>query len=615
MQPIQLKSIGDLVREMEQDDKMGNTKTSKYVTYYQRKNLDQIDAYINSRHISGSTDALGREKPFFNIVTAIRNIWYRATDIDRKNINLTATKKADYVLSMVANILIKKWMRKIRFGKFLNEWGRVQATYGGAVSRFLEKDGQLIPEVIPWNRIICDPIDFDNNIKIIKLWLTPAQLTENPNYDKDMVSQLLNAQESRETTDGEKKDSKGNYIEVLEVYGRLPLYHITENEDDQDKYEDMFCVMSYVVDNTKGKADYTDYYLVNPIRKKKCLRLDNLIDEDGRAIGVGAVESGFEEQWMKNHTVKAIKDQLDIASKLITQTSDGSFVGQNVLSMIENGDILIHKPNQPLTRINNQPDIAALQSFGNEWLVNYNQKASASEAMKGETPKSGTAWRQTEAILIESHSLFEQMVENKGLSLEEMFTDFIIPFIKKKMDTSEEISEILESHQIRKLDTMFLPAEVSRRVNRKVIDNVLSKTKEDVERGDLMTPEQQMNMAGQERMGIENALQQMGNQRFIKPSEIKTKTWKDALRDFEWNIDIDVTGESEDKQAILSTLNTVLQVIGSKPDILEDERARAIFGKILENVKAMSVSEIAALESPSPAMAAPAQQATNLEVK
>jgi hypothetical protein len=32
------------------------------------ENINKIDAYINSRHVSGKTDSMGREKPFFNIV-------------------------------------------------------------------------------------------------------------------------------------------------------------------------------------------------------------------------------------------------------------------------------------------------------------------------------------------------------------------------------------------------------------------------------------------------------------------------------------------------------------------------------------------------------------------
>jgi hypothetical protein len=89
-----------------------------------------------------------------------------------------------------------------------------------------------------------------------------------------------------------------------------------------------------------------------------------LIEEDRRAQSIGAVEHLFEAQWMTNHSVKGIKDRLDLASKLIYQTSDANLAGQNVLSSIENGDIIVHGINQPLTEINKEnADITALQNY------------------------------------------------------------------------------------------------------------------------------------------------------------------------------------------------------------------------------------------------------------
>jgi len=149
--------------------------------------------------------------------------------------------------------------------------------------------------------------------------------------------------------------------------------------------------------------------------------ITHLIEEDNRSQAIGAVEHLFEAQWMNNHTAKGIKDHLDLASKLIFQTADETFVGQNAIQAIETGDILVHAPNEPLTQLNNSShDITQMQNYGQMWKSLGNEITGISEAMMGSTPKSGTAWRQTEAILSESHDLFELMTENKGLHIEEM---------------------------------------------------------------------------------------------------------------------------------------------------------------------------------------------------
>src|SRR5438067_1726913 len=85
--------VGQLVREMESNFISGlGTLTSKYVTNDLYDDISKIYAYLESKHWTGETDSLNRDKPFFNIVLSARNIYYRATDIDRKNVTVKATK-------------------------------------------------------------------------------------------------------------------------------------------------------------------------------------------------------------------------------------------------------------------------------------------------------------------------------------------------------------------------------------------------------------------------------------------------------------------------------------------------------------------------------------------
>lgn len=590
------KTIPEVVREMEEMDRTGNTKTSKYVTYDQRKILNTIDAYINSKHISGSTDSLGREKPFFNIVTAVRNIWYRATKITRKNIKVNATRAELMALSLVANVLLIRWMRKAKFAKYLNDWGRTLATYGSAVSEFVKQDGKLVCNVISWNKMICDPIDFDNNPKIKVMWLTPAQLRANKSYDQGLVEELLNTTTSRETIDQEQQDNKDNYIQVYEISGEFPKSFITEDEEDCDEYTDQMHVITYL-SKKDAKNKFDDYTLFKG-NKKPYMRIDHLIEEDGRTLAIGAVENSFEGQWMVNHTEKNIKDHLDIASKWLTQTADGGFADQNLLNDIEHGDILIHKPGMPITRVDNRADTGALQAFSNSWMQAVHEINNINESMT-QAPKSGTAWRQTEAVLQEAHSLFETMVENKGVALEEIMQEEIIPYIKTKMDTGEEISEILEQHHIKKLDMMYVPNKAMKEANKRIRKDILNKTPEDLMNGNVIMPDQQEQIIANEAELLQNVMNEGGNQRFIVPSEVSDKTWKEVLKDFEWEVDVDVAGEGKDTMAILQSLTTLLQTLASSINpqtgesmLLQNEKTRLIVDKILEQTKAISPVEL-----------------------
>lgn len=580
--------IGQLVREMETNYVNGTTSQSKYVQFSMYEDIQKIDAYLNSKHTSGETDSMGRDKPFFNIVTAACNIWYRATDIDRKNIKVKPTKSKDVIDAFLATVHIQNWMRKERFGAFLNEWGRVLARYGSAVTKFVEKEGSLYPSVIPWQRLIVDPVDFDSNPKIELLELTEAQLYSREGYNKDMVEKLCEARKSRELADGQDIDNKSEYIKLYEIHGLLPKSYLTGKEKDQDTYVQQMHVISFVASKEEGK--YDDFTLASGQERIDPYMITHLIKEDGQTLAMGAVKHLFESQWMMNHTVKAIKDQLDLASKLIFQTSDGSFVGQNALNAIENGDILIHKVNEPITQVqNNSHDISALQAFGTQWNLLADRIVGIPDAMRGESAPSGTAWRQVEALLQESHSLFELMTENKGLYIEDMFRTFVIPFIKKQMDTAEEVGTTLDEHDITKIDKRYIKNRAVTKSNRKLIDAVLND----------QYPNQSDQLAStlSAQSEVQDELSPLGNTRYFKPDEV---SWKSQFKNLEWELEVDVTSESSASKDDLATLSTVFTTIADpiKQAVLKTPEGRMLFNKILSITGAVSPLEIDSTPSP-----------------
>lgn len=604
--PCQNSDIGEIVRKAEHAYTQGQTTISKYVSFNMHETISTIEAYLNSKHTSGLFDSQGREKPFFNICIGARNIWFRATDIDRRNIKIKATKQKDFIESFLATIHVQEWMRRNAFGQFLNEWGRVLASYGSAVLKFVENSDGLTPMVMPWNRMIVDPIDFNNNVKIEVLELTEAQLRKKKGYDKDMVNQLCEALNPRETLDKRRKDNKSDYIKLYEVHGELPLSILKlsqgkePNEKDSEKYVQQMHVVSFV--GIKGKRnEYSDFTLFSGEEDKDPYMITHLIKEDGRTLAIGAVEHLFESQWMKNNTSHQIKTQLDIASKILFQGSDGTFVGQNLLGSIDNGDYLLHAVNQPISMVNNKADIAALQSFGAEWKQLGNEINGISDAMQGEV-KAGSAWRQTEALLQESHSLFELMTENKGLHIEEMMREYVLPYIKKQMDTADEISATLDNYDLQKVDSMYIRNFAIKSVNEHIKKLILG--------GGMPTQaEQQMMMDGTQGQ-IKDSLANFGNQRFFKPSDVPDMTWKELFKDLEWDLEIDVTGESKDVQEALTTIDKALQLIVN-PLFGQNKKAQFLVSKALElsgSLSPVELSSFDSLPSPVPVQNAPAGQ-------
>lgn len=570
-------NIGELVRELETNYISGSVQVSRYVSENFYEDISTIEAYLNSKHTTGEKDTLERDKPFFNIVLAARNIWYRATDIDRKNIRAKANKAKDFLTSFLFTIHLQKWMKDENFGQFLNDWGLYLASYNSAVCKFVEQKGRMRAVVVPWDKMIMDVIDFKNNPKIEILEFTPAQLRKKEIYDQEMVEELISAATSRKTVDGQQKDIKADYIKLYEIHGELPLSYLTGKQKDEKTYVQQIQVLSF----TAGKnGQYDDFVLFKGREKKDPYLLTSLIpNTDGSISLMGSVKTLFEAQWMVNHSIKAIKDYLDLASKLIYQTADTNFFHQNALSAIETGDILIHKDNMPITQVQNSTnDITALQNFGAQWRLLAQELTSTPDIMQGTNMPSGTAYRQAAIIQQEAHSNYEIMIENKGLAIEQMFREYITPYLLKKMDTTEEVSATLDAYGIDKIDQMYVATKAIERFNSKAVEAVLN----DTELPDL----------GQEQMKVKQELNQMGNQRFIKPSDISNKTWKEVIGDFEGEIEYEITNENIDKQTLYDTLTSVLQTIATNPMVLQDPNGKLIFNKILEETGKISPVEL-----------------------
>lgn len=595
------QTVSTIVRELEEDYISGTgTLMSEFVRTDLWKDINTIYAYLNSKHISGSQDSLGRDKPFFNIVLAARNVWFRATDIDRKDILLTPTKEKDTIGAFLLSVHLQDWMRKENFGKFLNTWGLELAAFNSAVVKFIEKDGRLISSIVPWSRLIVDQINFADNLKIEILELTEAQLYDR-GYDEDVVESMCDAARSRDLINKQKQDNKNHYYKIYEVHGKLPLSYITEKENDEDTFVQQMHVVSFMASDTKG--EYDEFTLYKGREEKDPYMLTSLLPATDGSISLdGSVKNLFESQWMVNHTTKAIKDQLDLASKLIFQTSDGNFVGQNALYAIESGDILIHQPNQQLTQLNNNShDITSLQNFGGQWKQLSAEINGISEAMLGVAPKAGSAWRQTEALLQESHSLFEIMTENKGIALEDMLRIYILPFLMKKMNNNKEVTATLDINGIKQIEERFIKNQAIKQSNRQVIDQVLS--------GQIA---QQPDLA-QLETNVKDQLNAQGNKRFFAPDELKT--WKDEFKGLVTDIEIDITGEAKDKQAMFTTLNTALMAV-TNPTFSNNPKAQFIVDKILTATGQVSALELSSIPQPAtPSVPSGGKVASDLPVE
>jgi len=603
-----METIGKIIRDLEKDWTTGTVQTSEYVSQNFYEDLNTIDAYLNSIHISGKYDSLEREKPFFNIVLAARNIWFRATDLDRKNIRAKANKSKDYLAEFLYTIYVQNWMNQTNFGEFLNNWGIQLASYNSIICKFVDNSDGLHSIVVPWNNIMCDVIDFDSNPKVEKLELTPAQLRQNKSYDQDLVEKLIKEQTARTLPNNQQKDLKSNFIKLYEIHGNLPLSYLTGEEKDETTYVQQMQVVSTSASKENGKFD--DFVLYKGREAKDPYMLTWLFPSTDGSISLnGSVKNLFEAQWMINTTQKNIKDILDFTSKMVLQTADATLANKNVLNDLELGQIITYdaqKDPNGLQVVNTSEygyqNVVSLQNLGNQWKNLAQEIDSTPDIMGGTNMPSGTAWRQASIIQKEAYSNFEIMTENKGLHLEQMFRKYITPYLIKKMNNKEELVATLEDYGIDKIEEVYISNKAIQEFNKKAVKAVLNDTK--------------LPNLEEEKAKIQQQFAGKGT-RFIKPSEISSKTWKDIMGDFKGDVIYEITGENTEKQAVLDTLVTVLQTLSSNPTVLQDPNAKMVFSEILNETGKISPLKIKEAQTQSiqnqPAMVGAGKEMNNLK--
>ena len=407
-------------------------------------------------------------------------------------------------------------------------------------------------------------------------------------YDQELIKEAIkSATESREDIRGEKKDLRDDYIGVYELHGELPLSYLTGKESDDETYRQQMHVIFI-------NGDDSELTLYSGKEEKDPYLLTHLIEEEDRTLSIGAVEHLFDSQWMVNHSAKQIKDQLDLASKMVLQTADDNFLGKNVLNNLETGDILFHAENKPLTQVNNQShDTPAISNYLEMWKRLAREIASTPEAVTGETMPSGTPYSQTALLNQEIHNLFGLMTENKGLAIEEMMREFVIPFWKRrKLNNSDEVAVLLEGEELENLDELDLPIKLEQELKNRILGG------------------QELGTIEEMTAGIKEQQKKFGNTRFLKVK----KTWKQYLADLEDSVEVEVTGENSDKQATLTTLNTLLQTVAGNPQILVDPNGKMLFNAILAESGVVSPVQLKGVAQQAPPVAQAQQVGTPQQV-
>lgn len=330
-----MKSIYHFVAAQRTSYRSDTIQITEGYEFSQYETLRTVELYDNDRFISGNKDTLGREKPFFSIVSFRKNVATRATDLDTKDVQVESDRvtETSFAASFILNLKNRNWMKKSMFATFLNRMGQTRCKYGGVLVKKTEQDWELGIHVVAWLNAITDQVDIRNGVKIERHYDNPAQLKTDVPKNWDNIDDAIEAAKKDRTaqaanTSPKENKTPGAYIEVFEVHGVLPTCYLAgydgrpDDYGSEDEYERQMHVI--VVDESEcgtGDAKSKDYFkakgvtLYAGIEDEDPYKYLPYEEVDGRGLGKGVIEALFEPQVWTNYSEKQKKDMLDLASR------------------------------------------------------------------------------------------------------------------------------------------------------------------------------------------------------------------------------------------------------------------------------------------------------------
>lgn len=526
--------------------------------------IKKTTLYKNSQY---STGKLG-DKPFKNIIRPILNLQHRAEGFDVKDIQLYIDDSYKYFKSFLVKKFHEKWARENGIDTFIDDMVESYVDFGGAL---IKNVNEVKPEVVPWQRIaFCDQTDILSGTIAEKHFYAPDQLKEMAKKGWKNIDEVItlseNVKQDVQVTPGKSTKTPGRYIEVYEIHGMFPRSWLKSGKNYENSYEGddaadytrqlhIVCFYKTLEGLNQGITLYSGTEKELPY---KFIARDKIY---GRALGMGGAEELFEPQIWVNYDQIRIKGMLDAAANVVYQTTDQTFLTRNKnLNKLDSGAVVTVEEGKEIAQLNTQPvNMPAFENSISKWEEHARQMGAATESIMGEQPSSGTPFALQQLITAESHSLHEYRKGKLATFLDEVYQDWIIPYIAREITNGDEFLAELDLEELQSIAEALVLCETNKAIKKIILG------------GKMVTPEQVEAYKDVVREGFMKG----GNKRFIKILE-------DELKDAPISVKVNIVGKQADLSQKVDKLVNVWRAIMVNPALLQTPQGAKLFNEILE---------------------------------
>ena len=531
-----------------------------------KDHIKTSDLYMHSQLLTGKSDF----KPVKNITRPILLLQHRTEDIELKDVQIYIDDDEKYHLSF----LVKKYhddvfVQENDLDTYFDELNVSRIDFGGGLSKKLSK---ARPELVPLQSIaFCDQTDILSGPIGIRHYYSPDQLMEMKKVGwgdenngatisvKELIA-LSRSEKKNDNSDNQVAKTTGRYIEIFEVHGNLPKRY-ADPMDDSGEYETQIFIVAFY--QKEGAMEKQGVILFTKPEKTSPFKFIKRDPVYGRALGFGGAEELFEAQVWVNYDMIRMQAMLDAASVTILKAigPNSQKISGQKLSDMENLEILDLGEGGDLGQVDTFPrNIQLFDRSVEQWELHAQSMGGATDPIMGKSPSSGTPFVLHQLVTSEAHRLHDYRRGQFAKHIEEVYKDWIIPHIQKKITEGSKFLSELSLDELQYVSERLAINESNRRLG----DMILAREE--------VTPEIQKTMT--EIMMAE--FKKKGNKHLI---EILKGEFNNSLLAAK----VTVQGKSKDLASRTDKLVNIFRQIIVNPAVLTLPPIAKIFNDILES--------------------------------
>lgn len=566
----------DLILKEIKDYETGTEDVTDYVSLSQYDRVQAIKTHQNGGFLTALAPGQTDDREYFDVVsrtveTAVVNNDLDTENFDPYTLNLHHQNKA-----FIAKAHLKNFFKQTTHGKQINECQEQFFDEGNLVVR--KVDNEIYRAVDLRNLYVINQTarTLEETTVIEKQVMSYTELREMKEFSNiDKVAKYANASKSEDIP----------YYEIFYRYGEMTLADLnyikarlddgfSYQENDKDNQTYIMAVIAIArtkkkhtdlaIDERQGIPVFAEELKPEIIKITKRLKIKKykpyIEAHLGRYEGVwlrkGYREIGIPYQNRANNIANRLK-QIMKHLKLIYQSSDEKLEGKNILSGFKDGDIIKARD---FSVLNNQ--FPNLNFYVEEWNRNSSELRQSVKDFEVSTGESLPSSTTATAIAIQNQKVglyYSYTREKMGLFFSEVYNRWVLPELMKT--DMEETIEIIG-------DPSYVERYVDSLVDNWFLNDVLKAT---ALKGGYVTQEEA------------EQLKQIQKENLLKQPKLFEKLEKDFYKDVELYVDINVTGESFNKQNKIVNGFKALEYL-SNPIIMQNPVSRDLLTELLMDI-------------------------------